>query len=646
MKKIIYILIVAVLLPIMNSCDFLDVVPDNVATIDHVFRDRRTAEKYLFTCYSFMPAHNNSQSNPGNMLSDEFAIDKTLSGNNRLLTETGNNATNPILNLWDGSKSLWAGIRTCNVLLDQVDNIPDISAEEALRWKAEAKFLKAYYHWYLFSLYGPIPIVDVNLSIDASDEAMQVYREPVDKVVDYVVSTIDAALPDLPLTLAGSEITDYGRVTRLAAMAIKARVLTTAASDLYNGNNDYSKFKDNRGVNLFPTGTPKVEKWQRAAVACKEAIDACQTASLGLYHFTRPPGYEKLKDSLVLTCQPAMILGEILNNNEIIWAQTNAAGSQSNCIPQAFYLGIATSTTYYGGSNVYSRENASLNAAELFYSKNGVPIEEDGEWRSNSWYANRFKTDPNYLTRTDHRYYIKKDYPTSIFHLNRESRYYGSLGFDGANWFGFGVADQENQYFVKDYNNNSISPSISGLYIRKFVPFRTAIDAKNVNQLQNSITYWTYSFPIIRMADLYLLYAEALNESDPTNPDVINYVDMVRARAGLKGVVESWSTFAADEYKTKYSDQAGMRQIIRRERMIELAFEGQGGFDRRRWKIMDKLLTKGVIRGFFPLKGESLESFHSPDIMWATDFKSRDYFWPIKYSNLQVNPNLVQNPGW
>ncbi len=651
MKKIKYILIVALMLPIINACNYLDVVPDNIATIDNVFRDRNSAESYLYTCYSFMPAHNNTQANPGNMLSDEFANNKLNWATNRTITETGNNASNPMINYWDGSKSMFTGIRCCNLFLEQIDNIPDISAEEALRWKAEANFLKAYYHWYLFSLYGPIPIIDNNLSINASADDMKVYREPVDKVVDYIVATIDAALPDLPSDLTGKELTEIGRITRPAAMAIKARVLVTAASPLFNGNADYNTFKDNRGLNLFPTGDAKIEKWQRAATACKEAIDACEASGLGLYHFggvpySAPAGL-KINDSIRYEIQPAMIFGEITANNEAIWLQTNVTAGQSTNIPQALFTGIVSSTTLYGASNAYPWESPSLNSAELFYSKDGVPIDEDSAWVNNGWFNDRFKVDPNYLTRQDHRFYIKQGYQTAIFHLNRESRYYGSLGFDGANWFGFGVTDVNNQYFVKDFNGSYTNP-LSGFYNRKFVPYKTVMDAKTPGSIQNGITYWSNSFPIMRMADLYLLYAEALNEVDPstTNPDILKYVDMVRERANLKGVAYSWNTFALPIYKNKYANQAGMRQIIQRERMIELAFEGQGGFDRRRWKMMDKLLAKGTIRGFATVKNETLESYLTPDVLWATDFKFRDYFWPIKTSNLQVNTNLVQNPGW
>lgn len=639
MKKIKYILIVAVLLPFINACNFLDVVPDNIATIDYVFRDRNTAEGYLYTCYSFMPMHNNSQSNPGCMLTDEFANNKASLSTNQTMTETGNNTTNPIINLWDGNKSLFAGIRSCNLFLEQIDNIPDISESEALRWKAEAKFLKAYYHWYLFSLYGPIPIIDKNLPISASVEEMRVYREPVDNVIDYIVKTIDEALPDLPTDVIGRELSELGRITRPAALAIKARILVTAASPLFNGNNDYSTFKDNRGILLFPTGDAKVEKWQRAAKACKEAIDACEAVGLGLYTFNPPVGVV-MNDSVRMGVQPGMILGETNTNNEAIWLQTNAKGSQNNSVPTKLFFGTSGAATAYVMPNeVFSVESASLNAAELFYTNHGVPMEEDATYP----YANRFTPDPNYATRTDHKNWVKTGYQTAVFNLYREPRYYGSLAFDGANWYGFGVSDQNSQYFVKAMNSGLGRNSLSCLFIKKFVPYKVSLSGAQIAGSTWGISYWNYSFPIMRMADLYLLYAESLNESDPGNPDVLKYVNMIRTRAGLKDVATSWSTYSTNP--TKYTTQGGMREIIQRERMIELAFEGQGGFDRRRWKLMDKLLGNGTIRGF-SWNALTAEAFAKPMNLWTTDFQYKSYLWPIKTSNLQVNPNLVQNPGW
>lgn len=645
MKRIKYILIVAAMLPILNACDFLDVVPDNIATIDYVFRDRNTAESYLYTCYSFMPAHHNSTNNPGMMLGDEFANSNLYLGINRPITETGNNTTAPLINLWDGNKSMFTAIRCCNLFLEQIDNIPDITADEALRWKAEAKFLKAYYHWYLFSLYGPIPIVDNNISISASTDEMKVYREPVDKVVDYIVSTIDEALPNLPSDIIGRELSELGRITRPAALAIKARVLITAASPLYNGNPDYSSFKDKRGINLFPTGEPTIEKWQRAAIACKEAIDACEAAGLGLYKFVVPTGVV-MNDSVRLSVQPGMILGETNTNNEAIWLQTNSKGSQNSSVPTKLFFGTPSAQSFVQPNEVFSAEAPSLNAAELFYSNNGVPIEEDKSFP----YDSRFTLDAQYLTRTDHKYWVKQGYQTALFNINREPRYYGSIAFDGGNWYGFGVTDQNSQYFTR---YASFAPpattigigrnSISGMNIKKFVPYKVSLAGAQINGLTWAISYSPYSFPVMRMADLYLLYAEALNESDPTNTDILKYVDMIRKRAGLNDVATSWSTYS--NQPLKYSTPAGMRDIIQRERMIELAFEGQGGFDRRRWKIMDRLLANGQIKGF-TYNALTQVDFAKPVTLWTTDFQFKSYLWPIKTSNLQVNPNLVQNPGW
>ncbi|MBV5283585.1 MAG: RagB/SusD family nutrient uptake outer membrane protein [Paludibacter sp.] len=653
MKKIKYIFFVALMLPMLVACNYLDVVPDNIATIETVFRDRQTAESYLFTCYSFMPMHNNSSSNPGISFSDEFCVASTTAGGittNRLLTETGNSSSNPSINLWDGAngitsgKGLFTGIRCCNLFLEQIDNIPDISKDEAARWKAEAKFLKAYYHWYLFQLYGPIPITDVNLSINATDEEMRVYRAPVDEVVDYIIGQIDASLSDLPKDVIGRELEELGRVTRPAAMAIKARILVTAASPLFNGNPDYKNFKDKRGVSLFPTGDRNLDKWKRAAKACKEAIDACEGAGLGLYNFVKPNSSMILNDSVRLSAQPGMILGETTNNNEAIWLQSNAKGSQNNTVPTKLFFGTSGgATTFVSPVEVFSVESASLNSAELFYTSHGLPMDEDNSFP----YASRFTPDPNFSTRTDHKYWVKEKYQTALFNINREPRYYGSLAFDGANWFGFGIINQETQYFVKAMNAGLGRQSLTGLFIKKYVPYKAALSGGQIASSAPTISYSPYSWPIMRMADLYLLYAEALNEvanSPADNEDIFKYVDMIRVRAGLKGVRSSWGSNFSTQPE-KFTTQGGMREIIQRERMIELAYEGQGGFDRRRWKIMDKLLTKGSIRGF-TYTALTADEYAKSNVVWTTNFQFRDYFWPIKISDLQVNPNLVQNPGW
>ena len=94
----------------------------------------------------------------------------------------------------------------------------------------------------MFQLYGPIPIVDVNLPISATEEEVRIKRDKVEIVVNYIVNLINEAAEDLPLKIQ-NEATEMGRLTQPAALAIKAKTLLLAASPLFNGNTDYANFK-------------------------------------------------------------------------------------------------------------------------------------------------------------------------------------------------------------------------------------------------------------------------------------------------------------------------------------------------------------------------------------------------------------------
>src|SRR5690606_14663525 len=113
-----------------------------------------------------------------------------------------------------------------------------------------------------------------------------VYREPIDEVVKYIVKLLDEATVDLPPKIE-IEVSELGRITKPIALAIKAKVLVTAASPLFNGNRDYATLKDTRGVQLF-NQTEDPEKWVIAYEACQEAIEMCREAGIELYQFNNP----------------------------------------------------------------------------------------------------------------------------------------------------------------------------------------------------------------------------------------------------------------------------------------------------------------------------------------------------------------------
>lgn len=629
-------LFLAGLLLFGGSCKkYLDVVPPDVGTLDYAFRSRNEAENYLFACYNAIQYLNDLNRSPGFTTSSEIIFPMNLPSNPiditgfALITGTQNSG-NPGLNYWDGSGNgiaMYRAIRKCNTMLENIDQPADLSAEEKKRWIAETKFLKAYYHYYLFRLYGPIAVVDKNLPVEAGTEEVKVKRQPVDTVVNYVVRLLNEAIPDLPVSI-DNPARELGRVTRPAAMAIKAEVLVTAASPLFNGNPDYASFKDKDGTLLFPAYD--ATKWQKAATACKEAIDLCEQAGLHLNtEYIPAANVTNLPDEIrkELVFQTALTQRWDLNT-ELIWSLNAVWHGQEYCIPRMTQR-----------ANQVDNDNPAyycvpISTTDLFYTSNGVPIEQDKNWD----YSNR-----NQLQVGDagNAAYIKEGYTTIKAHFNRETRFYASIGFDGGIWFGNGILDGSAPHFVEARGQSALAgpktlqkTNITGYWPKKLANYLTAFD--------NGFSWTDFSMPVMRMAGIYLLYAEALNEANGPTQEAISYIDKIRSRAGLEGVTDSWNKYARDPNKPNTKD--GLREIIHQERRIELCFEGQSGWDLRRWKELQAVLSA-------PLKGwsvyeEAPVNYYRAKNVEIPVFGTRDYLWPISSNSLVVNKNLVQNPAW
>ncbi|MDR1221613.1 MAG: RagB/SusD family nutrient uptake outer membrane protein, partial [Tannerella sp.] len=154
-----------------------------------------------------------------------------------------------------------------------------------------------------------------------------------------------------------------------------------------------------------------------------------------------------------------------------------------------------------------------------------------------------------------------------------------------------------------------------------------------------------YTFPIIRLGGLYLLYSEALNESkEAPDAQVYEYIDLVRARTGLEGVVKTWNEHAVADRKNKPLTKEGMRDIIRRERLNELAFEGARFWDLRRWKLAEEYINR-PIRGL-SIIGETAADYYVETALYQPLFEKKDYFFPVRTQTLTYNLNLLQSPGW
>ncbi len=170
-----------------------------------------------------------------------------------------------------------------------------------------------------------------------------------------------------------------------------------------------------------------------------------------------------------------------------------------------------------------------------------------------------------------------------------------------------------------------VNATRTGYYLKKHVN-------ENLNLLQNNTS--VKSWNLFRLAEIYLNYAEALNEATPGAADIKTYVDRVRTRPGV----------AMPALPTGLS-QAQMRERIRNERRVELAFEDHRGWDVRRWMQGPQYL--GV-----PLMGVDITrnadgTFkYVPVTVETRVFEPKMYLYPIPQGELSASGGLIQNPGW
>lgn len=639
----------------MISCDFLDVVPDDTATLDHAFSNRSVTEKFLRTCYSHLPDPTNPFYYPTYFTSrDEFNVD----GDSRARTTVAGKiadglqgSNNPYQNYWsgvNGGKGMYKAIRDCNIFLNNVHIPQDLEDWERRRWTGEVKFLKAYYHFFLLQLYGPIVIADKEIPLSTSPTDLMVYREPVDECVDYIVGLLDEAISDLPLVLEDPS-TEMGRISQMIALSVKAKVLAWAASPLFNGNTNYKTWVDNRGKQLI-SDTYDASKWKRAATAIKNAIDTCHLGGLQLYEFnkyTGGPQTYNMNDTLVqLMTIRKSITEDVDRNMGVIWATQEAFGNGkggASFTPLGDMLRALMPYMYTQDQPFYFNYlDASWHMVELFYTNKGVPMEEDKTFN----YGGRFGV--RRATPGDkHEFYIATGEITSEMHFNREPRFYADLAFDrGYMELATGTSNGGASFTpYMQWRNGEVQQqngAPSGQYSpKKIIAFETSASKGTTGQ---SYSPYDYRFPLIRLADLYLLYSEALNEvKEEPDSEVYYWIDKVREKAGLDGVEASWQNSAKNPDKP--STKNGMREIIQRERLIELAFEGQRFWDLRRWNIADKYWSLPPTRWSIKYKGP--EEFYVPvEYDKARQVTFRDYLYPMRDYDLRVNRNLEQTFGW
>jgi hypothetical protein len=283
---------------------------------------------------------------------------------------------------------------------------------------------------------------------------------------------------------------------------------------------------------------------------------------------------------------------------------------------------------------------------ERYYTENGLPISEDKTFNRTDMYdivTTPGAEEPEYVELAG---ILQPGAPTINLYLNRELRFYAQLGITGGYWRSH--TGRINTLF---FNNN---PNNSGGGYRSSNPnnyIATGIGVQKFSHPETTSGHGDrmakYPLPIIRMADLYLMKAEALNEYlDAPNAEVYAAINPVRNRAGLPNVETVWSNagLVVESALNKHTRKEGMRDIILHERGIELAFEGSRYWDMLRHRRAPVEFSTPVF-GWNHL-GDAAETFFVLAVKQFRKFTITDCLWPIDLNEMNTNGNLIQNPGW
>ncbi|WP_018626861.1 RagB/SusD family nutrient uptake outer membrane protein [Niabella aurantiaca] len=650
--KFFNITVFALLLITVVSCKkYLDVVPDNTLKLEDIFDTKTDAWSALAKAYNYIPRDDNTHLTSWT-LGDEWLGRLDLNSNTTQLRAMRimrglQSMTSPQLGLWsgtEGGKPLYQGIRQTDVFLANIDKVRDMQDAEKNDWKAQAKMLKAYYMFLLVQHYGPIVIPDKMATPESKPEDLFLPRSKVEDCFQYILKLIDEAYPDLT---ERADANNAGQIDKMVAKAIRARILLFRASPFFNGNREYfGDFVDHDGQPFFPVEY-KQEKWKEALDAIDEAITIAEANGHRLYNYTREPyNYDRAafaanSDNMKTLYNLRMVICDPWNE-ELVWGYSNIdyynqgeLAHSSNIRLPSGYEGVVNTAAFS-----WQWMGASYQMAERYYTRNGLPIDEDQTFDKSTMHEvlnTPGAADPEYAPLAG---IMQPGAQTIRLYMNREPRFYANLGITGGYWRahtqlistmmysgtagGFNSSVNQTDYFA------------TGIGVQKFVHPESQSGA-----WQRTIKY---PYPLIRMADLYLMKAEAMNEFSGPSAAVYEEINKVRRRAGIPDIQVVWSDPSLCRNPGKHLTKEGLRDIILQERSIELAFEGQYFWDMIRYKRAATVFS-APIRGWTHT-GTNAASFFVLEDKQPRRFTITDCLWPIDLNEMNTNGKLIQNPGW
>lgn len=614
------------------SCnDFLDKAPDDQLTLEMVFNDKRRTEEWLAGIYPIImdPFFANMRNIGAIPMSDDsqiaFAMAQFYAVWDWILTNNqgGINPTYKIpTDIW---KDTYVYVRSALIFINEAKPLTSqgLTAEEVTRMKMEARFLIAYGYHKMLEYYGPFPLITELMSSDVELDQMLLPRTPYDEIVAWLDKEYTELAEFFPTTYDNPDVM-FGRPTKGACLAFRARLHLYAASPLFNGNPDYADMTNPDGTALFSKTYDK-EKWRKAYMATRDLLDLAET---GLYDL-----YREYKDGAIdpfLSFQNALITTGN-NNPEIIFAR---AGVNYTWVNQ-----VGNPRAFIGGSGYFG---ATQNLVDAFHMRNGLPpilgYEADGTPiinEASGYTESGFTTgtisypNTNYDLNSTRTPGVVVDDNVFNMYTNREPRFYISIWYDNQY---IPLANRRTAFKSGGVDGGPTHDSPQcGYLMRKFV--NPQADPRN-----NRVPYQPGI--IFRLAEFYLNYAEALNEYDydSNQAEILKYLNKIRERAGIP----IYGTNSGEiPIPPNYEE---MKAAIKRERRVELALETDIRYnDIRRWKEAVEIFETPI---YGMNRSASNNSFYTRTVFMNRVFTSKNYLWPIYQNYIDINPSLKQNKFW
>lgn len=572
-------------LMMFSSCKkYLELPVQTTFNIDSAFSSYQNAERLLFDLYQFqgraLATALNSKMGLSSVatITDEaicFTAQNGYTSNNVYAGSV--NSTWFTVNGTNGEDiydNHWRTIRKALVLKENIDRVPDAPADVKERIKGECVAMIALEYFEMFKRYGGVPIIKKVLN-DAAD--FNVPRAPLDSVYQHIIALCDEAIANKSFPAKVPDEKEFGRLTKAFVYGLKSRTMLYAASPLFNAEKPYQDFGANNKLISFM----KYDKsmWTAAANAARAAIT-----------YSEQNGYAIVKNFGVarnykVACEDLPKAG----NTEVIFGT---------------FQGINQSRNYWTGRGTnmsgFAATEPTQNHVEKYQNTDGTTV---------NW--NTTVTTPI----NDPTFPYKKLDP----------RFHVSVAYNGCLWvtttptYNLEIYDGVDASVPNGRNGPIVARTQFAYFTRKWL-----------NGFETS-GVWTPMSPYMRLAEMYLNLAEAINEANGPTAEAFDALDVIRSRSGMPNCPRTL-------------DQAGLRKFIENERSVELYLENHRYFDLKRMMMGD--VFKGPIFDVKVIRQKNgsytYTKYKYHDRAWFTHW----YLHPFPYNEVNKGYGLLQNPGW